>query len=78
MHFQRWRVFAPLGLGLVGFGASLLGYSIELRVESVPIGRWFLWGTLALVVLNSGVAVFGEAIKHRVLYDLQREQTPDT
>ena len=75
IHLQRWRVFAPLGLGLVGFGASLLGYSIELRIEAVEGWRWFLWGTLALVVLNSGLAVFGEAVKHRVLYDVQQHSS---
>lgn len=73
MHEQTWRRFAPLGLALIGFGASLLGHSIELKIEGVSTLSWFLWGTFSLIVLNAGVAVFGEAVKHRALYDLKRD-----
>lgn len=69
-HKAKWRSFAPLGLALVGFGASLLGYSIELKIEGASTLTWFVWGTLSLCVVNSGVAVFGEAVKHRALYDM--------
>ena len=70
-HYKRWRVLAPLGLGTVGFGASLLGYAVELRTKRAGFTTWFAWGTVSLVVLNSGLALFGEAVKHRVLLDLE-------
>lgn len=71
-HLTTWRIFSPLGLALVGFGASLLGYSIELKTTGANELVWFIWGTVSLIVLNAGLAVFGDAIKHRVLYELQQ------
>jgi hypothetical protein len=71
-HLQTWRIFSPLGLTLVGFGASLLGHSIELKTTGASSLVWFVWGTVSLIVLNAGLAVFGDAIKHRVLYELEQ------
>jgi hypothetical protein len=30
---------------------------------------WVALGTLGLCTLNAGVAIFGEAVKHRALYE---------
>ena len=70
-HYQKWRVYAPLGLALVGLGASLLGHSIQLKSEDAPVITWFVWGTVSLCVLNAGVAVFGDAVKHRALFEVR-------
>lgn len=70
----RWLIFSPLGLALVGFGASLLGHAIELKANGAPLAAWFWWGTGALVTLNAGLAVFGDAVKSRVLLELGRER----
>lgn len=72
-HIQTWRRYSPLGLALIGLGASLLGHSIEIKIEGASTLSWFLWGTFSLIVLNAGVAIFGEAVKHRALYDSKRE-----
>lgn len=72
-HYQIWQRYAPLGLALIGLGASLLGHSIEIKVSGGARLEWFLWGTVSLAVLNAGVAVFGEAVKHRALFDLKGE-----
>lgn len=71
-HQRLWLVFAPLGLALIGFGVSVTLYAGELRVQDAGFQAWFLWGTCGLVILNSGVACFGEAVKHRVLLELGR------
>lgn len=71
-HRKQWLILSPLGLALIGFGASVTLYAGELRVQEVGFWVWFLWGTLGLVILNSGVACFGEAVKHRVLLELGR------
>ena len=68
----KWRLLAPLGLALIGFGVSVVGYAVELRISGTGSAAWFAWGTLGLVVLNSGVACFGEAVKHRALLELGR------
>ena len=69
-HYKVWRLFAPLGLGVIGLGATLLGHSIGLKTGGASVWTWGLWGTLSLVVLNSGIALFGEAVKHRTLFEL--------
>ena len=71
--FQKWQAFAPLGLATIGFGASLLGHSIQIKTEGAATTAWFVWGTVSLVVLNAGVALFGDAVKHRVLYELDKK-----
>jgi hypothetical protein len=68
--YQKWLLFAPLGLATIGLGASLLGHSIGLKVQGATPLTWFAWGTVSLAVLNAGVAVFGDAVKHRVLHEL--------
>jgi len=49
-----------LGLLLLGFGLSLLGEAITYKFQDDF--NWFYWGTAALVVFNSGIALVGEAI----------------
>ena len=73
-HFERWRSLAPLGLGVIGLGATLLGHSVGLKSAGASFWTWFVWGTFSLATLNSGVALFGEAVKHRALFEWK---TPD-
>ncbi|MDZ7704642.1 MAG: hypothetical protein U5L04_09205 [Trueperaceae bacterium] len=72
-HLRTWRILAPLSLATIGLGSSLLGYAIELRTTDAGFWTWFVWGTLSLVVLNSGIALFGESVKHRVLYEINTD-----
>ena len=71
---QRYirKIFAPLGLALIGFGVSVTAHAAELRVAKAPFWTWFWRGTVGLVILNSGVAFFGEAVKRQVLDELGR------
>ena len=71
---QRYigKIFAPLGLALIGFGVSVTAHAAELRIAKAPFWTWFWRGTLGLVILNSGVAFFGEAVKRQVLDELGR------
>ena len=69
---RLWKVLAPLGLALIGFGVSVTAHAVELRIAGAALGTWFGWGTVGLIILNSGVAVFGEAVTRRVLAELHR------
>ena len=69
-HFKKWRIYAPLGLALIGLGLSFLGHSIQIKTQAAEFWTWFIWGTVSLVITNAGIAVFGDAVKHRVLYEL--------
>ncbi|GAB4198841.1 MAG: hypothetical protein OHK0022_18590 [Roseiflexaceae bacterium] len=64
---QRWLIFSPLGLVLVGLGVSVVGDAVARKSQGEP---WFVRGTLGLSLLNAGLSVFGDAVKARVLYEL--------
>jgi hypothetical protein len=73
MLLRKWRKYSPAGLTLIGLGCSVLGESIARKASSSNIWEWFWWGCAALVFINAGIAVFGEAIKCRVLYEIQHQ-----
>lgn len=70
-HRSKWAWQAPVGLLAVGFGASLLGQSTILKARSTSTWTWVAAGTASLVVLNAGLCVFGDAVKHRALHEWQ-------
>ena len=57
---QKWLLYAVSGLVLFGFGLSLLGEAILLKYNQSDLR--IAGGTLALVVTNSGLCLFGQAI----------------
>lgn len=72
-HHRRWRLRAPLGLILTGFGLCLVAEAAFLKYGGAPALQWVLAGTAALVVFNSGLSVFGSAVIARVM-DLNDKQ----
>lgn len=66
-HLRTWRRFAPLGLASVGFGLSLVGEATLRKGRGEP---FVLYGTAALCVVNAGLCLFGEAVKHRALAEV--------
>ena len=62
----KWLTYSIIGLLLFGFGLSLLGEAILLKNNNVP---FFWFGTLALVVINSGLCFFGNAIIFKIKLD---------
>jgi hypothetical protein len=72
-NYKNWLIQAPVGLATIGFGACLIA---EAAMSKYSGGSWFWYGTLALVVFNSGMCVFGNSILHRVRYerDAQNEK----
>lgn len=73
-HLQTWKRLAPLGLLGVGFGASLLGHATLKKATSDRVWPWVVTGTLSLVVLNAGLSMFGDSVKHRTLYEIHRSE----
>ncbi len=68
-HYQKWKRLAPLGLVTVGFGASLIGQSTILKSKNRSTWKWVALGTVSLAVFNAGLCIFGDAVKHRALYE---------
>ncbi len=73
-HRRRWLWQAPLGLALVGFGASLVSEAGNWKAQGAETAEWVLLGVLALVLLNGGLSVFGNSILERVRYERYRER----
>ena len=65
-HREKWIRLAPAGLVGVGLGVSLVGEATLRKGRGEP---FVLYGTLALCVLNAGLCLFGEGVKHSVLAD---------
>ena len=70
-NYHKWDELAPRGMLLIGFGVSLIGHAIFQRIKSKGFLWWSITGLVGLIVLNSGIALFGEAMKHRTLYEVE-------
>ena len=68
--YEKWNLFAPLGLTIIGLGLSLTGDAIGSKAKGKS---WFIKGTIGLIVFNAGIAIFGEAVKTRALYEWELE-----
>lgn len=66
-HRRTWQRLAPAGLIGVGLGVSLVGEATLRKGRGEP---FVAYGTLALCVLNAGLCLFGESVKHSVLAEL--------
>lgn len=75
-YYRRWLIRAPIGLVLIGFGACLIAEAAMDKYEGTPFWQWVAYGTVALVVFNSGLSLFGDAILQRSRYEraLEKEQ----
>jgi len=71
-HYQKWKTLAPLGLLATGLGASGVGQSTLLKGRDAPTWQWVAAGTASLMALNAGLCLFGDAVKHRALYEWTR------
>lgn len=61
---KKWLAYAIGGLLLFGFGLSLLGEAIILKMNNEYY--WVLIGTLALTLTNTGLCFFGQAVIEKV------------
>lgn len=71
---KKWLIKAPLGLILIGFGTCLVAEAAMVKYSGAAFWDWFSYGTFALVVLNSGLCVLGDAVKHRGHYERLRAE----
>ena len=71
-HYQQWSEMAPRGMLLIGAGASLMAWAASMRGRRKPTLLWILSGLFGLIILNTGVAFFGEGMKHRALQLVHR------
>jgi hypothetical protein len=55
----KWLIFSVTGLLLTGFGLSL---AIDAGMNKFSNDPWIAEGTIALIIFNTGLSVFGKAI----------------
>lgn len=73
-YYRRWLLRAPVGLVLIGFGACLIAEAAMDKYDGAPTWQWVAYGTLALVVFNSGLSIFGDSILQRTRYERAKEK----
>jgi hypothetical protein len=73
-HFRRWLIQAPIGLVLIGAGVSMITDASHYRASGAATLDWFLYGTFALIVFNSGLSLFVGAAIHRMRYENEKNQ----
>ena len=65
---KNWLTNASIGLTLFGLGLSI---TLEANNRKNARKPYFWLGTLGLVILNAGLAFLGDAVKSRVLLELE-------
>ncbi|MEM6395506.1 MAG: hypothetical protein AAF741_04105 [Bacteroidota bacterium] len=73
-HYKRWLIQAPLALTVIGFGACLVSEAAMYKYSGAATWDWVLYGTISLVVLNSGLSLLGDSVLHRARYERLIEQ----
>jgi hypothetical protein len=69
-HYQKWMMQMPFGFLLTAVGIMIILYAANKRTDD----EWLIWGIAAATVINSGLALLGNAYIHKVKSDLIRKQ----
>ncbi|WP_426492862.1 hypothetical protein [Hymenobacter sp. 102] len=72
-HKEKWLVFAPAGLMVIGLGNCLVQWAADKKRNGHPTKEWVAAGTAALVVFNAGISLFGRGVVEKVKYDLHEK-----
>ncbi len=63
---RKWLFYSVSGLILIGAGLSLAIDAGFYRFEQPDNLFWIAYGTLALIIFNSGICLFGQGIVYKV------------
>jgi multidrug transporter EmrE-like cation transporter len=69
----KWMILAPIGLLMFSFGLTVLSEAAHQRRTGVPTQVWVVLGLYSLVLINTGLILFGEALRFRILLNVRRE-----
>ena len=75
-HKKKWLLFSPVGLGVIGAGASMIHWAGSLKDQHAPTATWLAAGTAALVVFNAGISLFGRGVVEKVLHEVREKPKP--
>lgn len=69
----KWLLCAAAGLVLFGFGISVVSTAATIKADiTSSFSRWFVMGLYGLILTNIGLVLFGQAIRFRVLLDVNK------
>ena len=71
---RNWLLLSGGSLAVIGFGLSLMGEALLIKQAEESWTEWFGIGTLSLIVVNAGIALFGKAVTLRVKLDRLQEE----
>lgn len=63
---RKWLFYSVIGLVLIGAGLSLAIDAAFYKFEHPENLFWVAYGTLALIVFNSGICLIGQGIIYKV------------
>lgn len=72
--YKKWMILAPLGLLLTGLGIVVILEAFHLKNSESSFSTWFVWGTLGLIILNSGLSIFGQSIIHKTKDEILKQK----
>lgn len=67
-HKKLWLLMAPSGLVIIGAGLSM---AIDAGFCKMNNESWIGYGTVALIVFNTGICIFGRAVAEMVFYKMK-------
>jgi peptidoglycan/LPS O-acetylase OafA/YrhL len=70
-HREKYLIRLLAGLGLISGGILVIIYTSFLKNRQQ---EWYIWGAIAIIVVNSGLVLLGSAFVHKVKADLIRKQ----
>ena len=69
----KWLLCAVAGLLFFGFGISVVSAAAVVKSTiNVAFSRWFIMGLYGLILTNLGLVCFGQAVRFRVLMDVNK------
>lgn len=69
----KWLILVPVSLVMISGGLVVLDAAGNARHSGEATRVWGLLTVYALVLLNGGLLLFGQAIHFRILMDVRRE-----
>jgi hypothetical protein len=61
----KWMLCSATGLALIGLGLCLFSEIAYVKHQGAQTSTWVIFGTFSLVIINSGIAIFGKAVVYK-------------
>jgi len=68
----KWLLLSPVSLLLIGAGLCVTIDAGNAKNTGAPFQQWFLLGAYGLILFNTGLSLFGQAVRFRVQLDYRR------